>query len=478
MRRASLSERERQNIVPSQPQIETDLQRVILFASNGAEVLVRHDGGRLDLPAVPVPRHQRVAENLTAFMRREWSQDAVSLFALIPSSAECERRYQVAESTAARRSSITGFRWVSVSSLDERQFEEPDDCGAIARSLTQCEEYAAGRNRGPFGQLGWFAELSEWVGDRIRPAGFVLSGRFTQLNASPTFSLIRFETNGPAMWFKAVGEPNLREYAISRMLSSRFPAYVCRLIATHEEWNAWLTIEAEGSHPAESSNLDTWLTIVQSLAELQIASVGQTLHLLDSYCRDARLSSLLDVTPAFFDLMNDLMTQQISTSPALLSRNDLTDLQIEIRAAIAEAENSEIPNTIGHFDFSPGNIVVHNKRCLFLDWAEGYAGHPFHTFQYLLRHAHRTCAYPATWIPLMTETYLRCWRAISSPQEIAKALQVEPLLAAFAYAVCGNAWQDATNRSSPETGRHLRSLTRHMKREADALRSGRAACPD
>ena len=212
MRRSSLSERERQNIVPSQPQIETDLQRVILFASNGAEVLVRHDGGRLELPAVPIPRHQRVAENLTAFMRREWSQDAVSLFALIPSSAECERRYQVAESTAAKLSTTVGFRWASVSSLEESRFGKPEDCAAIARALAQCEEYAAGRAHGPFGQLGWFAELTEWVRDRIRPAGLVPSGRFTQLNASPTFSLIRFETNGPAIWFKAVDEPNLREY--------------------------------------------------------------------------------------------------------------------------------------------------------------------------------------------------------------------------------------------------------------------------
>jgi hypothetical protein len=465
---ASLSESEGQNIVPSQPQIENDLQRVILFASNGEEVLVRHDGGRLDLPAVPIPPHQRIAENLTAFMRREWSQKAVSLFGLNPSSTECERRYQVTESTAAQSSTTTGFQWVSLSSLEENRFEEPDDCRAIAKALAQCEEYAAGRGHGPFGQLGWFVELTEWVRDRIRPAGLVLNGRFTQLNASPTFSLVRFETNGPAVWFKAVGEPNLREYPITLALANYFSSFVPRVIAVREDWHGWLAFETEGTHPDETSDRKTWAHVATTLGELQIATLGQTLHLLNAGCRDVRVCSLLKLVEPFLEVMAELMDRQIKESPAALTRNELVTLRTQIEDTLSEAANSEIPSAIGHLDFNPGNIIVNPNGCTFLDWAEACAGSPFLTFQYLLEHLRRY-QQDNSWESAIASAYLRTWRSFISTKEITEALRVSPLLAVFAYAACGDAWREPEETSRPETARYFRSLTRRMKREGDRL---------
>ena len=452
-----------------QQPIETDVHRVVLFASSGAELLVRHGHAHLDLPAVPIPRHQRVAENLTKFMRREWSQDAVSLCALNSSSLNSETRYQIMESIGAQRSTIPGSRWVSVSSLQESQFEEPADYRAIASALAQCEEYATDRWHGPFGRLGWFTELTEWVRDRIRPAGFSLNGRFTQLNACPTFSLIRFETNGPAIWFKAVGEPNLREYPITLALAQYFPAFVPGVIATREDWNGWLAIEAEGTHPAESSGIGVWTRVATTLADFQIASVSQTLHLLDAGCRDARVCSLSKLVEPFLEVMAELMERQTKESPPPLSRNQLLVLRTQLQDVLSEAQNSEIPNAIGHLDFNPGNIVENHDRCVFLDWAEAYAGHPFLTFQYLLERLRRHRQQDNSWETAITSAYLTNWRSFVSPDEIAKSLRISPLLAAFAYAVCGNAWRDRARANRPEVARHLRSLTRRVKRELELL---------
>jgi len=460
--------------VQFEQQIETDLHRVILFASNGEEILVRQDHARLDLPAVPVPRQQRVAENLTAFLRREWSQDAVSLFALDPSSINSETCYQVTESTAAQRSTVAGFRWVSVSTLEESQFEGPEDYTAIANALARCEEYAASRGHGPFGRLGWFAELTEWVRDRIRPAGLTLNGRFTQLNACPTFSLIRFETNGPAIWFKAVGEPNLREYPITLTLAQHFPAFVPRIIATREDWNGWLAVEVAGSHPTEDSELGVWTRVATALADFQLASVGQTLHLLDTGCRDARVCTLLELVEPFLEVMSKLMERQTKESPPPLSRNQLLALQTQLQDILSEARNSEIPNAIGHLDFNPGNIVESHDHCVFLDWAEAGVGHPFFTFQYLLEHLRRVRQEDHSWEHLMVSTYANSWQSFVSPRAISKALSVSPLLAVFAYGVCGDSWRDPMHRNRAESAPHLRSLTRRMKREADLLVAGEA----
>jgi hypothetical protein len=455
--------------VQFEQQIETDLHRVILLASNEAEVLVRHDHAHLDLPAVPIPRHQRVAEYLTAFMRREWSQDAVSLFALNPCSRECERSYQVTESTAAQRSTVAGFRWVSVSSLHESQFQEPADCKAIASALAQCEEYAAGRGHGPFGRLGWFAELTEWVRERIRPAGLTLNGRFTQLNACPTFSLIRFDTSGPAIWFKAVGEPNLREYSITLALAKYFPTFVPRVIATREDWNGWLAVEVEGTHPTDSPDIGVWTRVATTLADFQIASLGQTLHLLDAGCRDARVCSLSKLVEPFLECMAELMERQTKESPPPLSRNQLLALRTQLQDILSEAANSEIPNAIGHLDFNPGNIVEKSDHCVFLDWAEACAGHPFLTFQYLLERLRRHRQQDDSWETAITSAYLNNWRSFFSPDEITQSLRFSPLLAAFAYAACGDAWRDPACANRPEVARHLRSLTRRVKREAEFL---------
>jgi hypothetical protein len=455
--------------VQFEQQIETDLHRVILLRSNGAEVLVRPDQAGLCLPAVSIPRHRRLAENLTAFMRREWSQDAVSLFALNPCSRECERRYQVAESTASQRSTIAGFRWVSVASLEESQFEEPKDYTAIASALAQCEQYAAGRWPGPFGRLGWFAELTEWIRERIRPAGLTLNGRFTQLNGCPTFSLIRFETNGPAIWFKAVGEPNLREYPITLAVAKYFPAFAPRVIAMREDWNGWLAIEAGGTHPTEDSAIGAWTRAATTLAELQIASIGQTRHLLDAGCRDARVCSLLELVEPFLEVMADLMGRQSKDSPPPLSRNQVLALGTQLQDILTGAAKSEIPNAIGHLDFNPGNIVENHAHCVFLDWAEAYAGPPFFTFQYLLQHLHRRRPQSDSSKPALTSVYLNRWQTLVSPDEVAEALRLSPLLAVFAYAACGDAWRDERRLEHPEAASYLRSLTRRMKHEAELL---------
>jgi hypothetical protein len=460
------------NAVHARQQTEASVHRVILFASQGEELHVLPEPGRLRLPEVSIPIHQRIAEHLTSSVYRDWSQHAVSLFGLQTSSTDSEARYEVMESIDRQRSDDAGLRRVSLSSLRDCQFEQSTDAMAVARAVAECKEYAAGTKQGPFGRLGWFAELREWVRDQIAPAGFVLNGRFRQINASPAFSLVRFETNGPAVWFKAVGEPTLREVPITLALAKYFPGFVPHIMAMREDWNGWLAIEAEGAHPTESSDIRVWRKIAAALAELQIASVGRTLHLLDAGCRDARVCTLAKIVGPFFEVMADLMERQTKESPLPLSRSEILDLETQIQDALSEVANSGIPDTIGHLDFNPGNILANHDRCVFLDWAEACAGHPFLTFQYLLEHLRRHHQRDDSWEGTLTSDYVNHWCSFFPPGDIAKALRASPLAAVFAYAACGDAWRDPEHSNRPESAPQLRSLTRRMKREADLLVAG------
>jgi len=457
--------------VQSKQQTDTDLHRVILFASDGRALLVSQEGGRFTLPTVPLPRRQRVAEHLTAFIHREWSQDVVSLFGFDAPSTTNFARYQVMESTVAQRPTISGFRWVSISSLEETAFEESDDHRAIEIAYAKCEEHAGDHGHAPFGQLGWFPRLAEWVRDQIRHEGLFLNGRFAQLNASPTFGLVRFETNGSAVWFKAVGEPNLREYPITMALAQYFPAFVPRVIATRQDWNAWLAVEIPGTHPGESSDGDTWPTIAATLAELQFSSHGYALHLISDGCFDVRVTTLLDLVTPFFESMAGLMEKQQKPSPAPLCLQELISIGNMLREALQTLEESDIPNALGHLDFNPGNVLVSASRCIFLDWAEACVGHPFFTFEYVLEHAQRIHGTDRSQDQSIASSYAKRWESLVGKRKIVAALQASPLCAAFAYAAHHPAWRTSQAIRGPEGAAYLRGLTRRMKREADILRA-------
>ncbi len=446
---------------------EADLYRIILFASGGAELLVLPENGRLRLPTLGIPKHQRVARNLTASMRCEWFQEAVCLFCLDSTPTSSEARYQVMESCEESPPHAAGSRWVSVSSLEESQFEEAADYAAVAKSFAACKEYAGGRTHGPFARLGWFAELIAWVHDEIRTEGLTLSGRFSQLNSSPTFSLVRFETNGPAVWFKAVGAPNVREFRISRNLARLLPRFVPRMLAVREDWNAWLSAEAEGTQPDQNSDLSSWTMVATALADLQIASLGNTLHLIDAGCRDVRACTLGRLVDPFFEVMAELMDRQTKDSPAPLSRKELTALGAQLKDAVSRYQDLEIHNTLGHLDFNPGNIIASEGRCVFLDWAEAYAGPPFLTFEYLREHLRRLRHQDSSCEAALVDAYSRNWQCFLSPAKITGALALSPLLAVFAYAASGAAWRDETRRCDQPTAGYLRSLTRRVKREAE-----------
>ena len=131
-----------------------------------------------------------------------------------------------------------------VAALSKDSLTDVTDHSAIQQSIAQCSADGKTSPAGPFTCLGWFDELREWVEEVIEPLGFHLNGSFRQLNASPSFSLIRFETDGPALWFKAVGEPNQKEFPITCVLAQLFPGDVPSVLATRPEWNGWLTREA------------------------------------------------------------------------------------------------------------------------------------------------------------------------------------------------------------------------------------------
>ena len=457
---------------------ECETYRVIVLGKSGTELLLAMNGDRFALPAVNIPRWQRVAENLTAAVETDWGEEVICLFEPDASASANATgiRYQATEHLGANGKSKLPTQWISVSALSHDSLTGPSDYLAIQQSIALCSAgQGKGSPTGPFARLGWFKELSEWVETVIEPMGFHLNGNVRQLNASPAFSLVRFETDGPALWFKAVGEPNLREFLITLTLTGLFPKYIPPVFAARPEWNGWLTPEVEGTSLSETQEITSWETAAVALAKLQIESISADASLLESGAHDLGAAAMSKLVDPFLDVMHQLMEQQIKATPRGLSRNELAFLGEHIQNSLRLLKTSDIPDSLGSLDFNPGNVIASKNGCKFLDWAEAYVGHPFFTFAYLLEHFRRAVAVDARLEEQLTASYTAQWKRLLPPAVIAEGLTVTPLLAVFAYASgCGLCSEERLR--DPENAGYLRALTRRMNREANEMRDWGSAC--
>jgi hypothetical protein len=455
---------------------QTDLvrYRVFILADRGSRLLVIANGPRFALPEIQISPFARTAERLAAAMRRDWALEVICLY---PAEAfggqPSERhlwRYYLTEIQGSQPTVRQGM-WVSVSSLTEDSFSHGNDHQALLTCLARCCP-SCNPHSAAFEIVGWFETVSRWISAVIKPSGLYLTGDFRQVNASPAFSLIRFATNRQAVWFKAVGPPNVREFRITRYLAQIAPAFTPKILGARVKWNAWLMAEVEGSHPDDQSDIEIWATVAKTLARLQIASVGHTLHLINAGCRDIRVGTVIGGLDRFFEAMAFLMSQQTKEIPPPLSQDELRTLATQLKALLIEFQEFDIPNALGHLDLNPSNIVVAANRCVFLDWAEAYVGHPFLTFHYLLQHL---CRFQdqGLWETAVTSAYAQEWLALADPTAIGQALALSPLIATLAYAFSADRWRDSKHRFAPEVAPYLRSLTRQIQRETRRIIANR-----
>ena len=457
----------------SQP--DHDCYRAIVLRNRGAELLAVPTECGFGLPSVDIPRWQRVAVNLAGALKREWGCEAICLFTPVNESS-CESKavyWQVMECCHNSHTLSVPAVWIPVSSLSAESLADSADHVALRKSLDLLG--MPPDDSQPFLQLGWFQELQAWVEEVSQQLGVKLTGKFCQFNASPSFSLIRFETTGGALWFKAVGEPNQHEFPITVALSRCLTQFVPTVIAIRPAWCGWLMQDAGTPISEIIPTLDVWRQIAADLAKLQIDSIPQSQALLRAGARDLRKPKLLDLVDPFLDSMDRLMRQQIKPSPPPLSPKEIFELSVTLKDALAGLDQIHFPTTLGHSDFNPGNILWRGNGSVFTDWAEAHVGHPFLTFEYLLSHLRKDCSEIAGFEDFIRSAYTQPWRYIVPAQSIAEAAVLSPLVAVFAFAVSLNSWHSPKSHDQQALS-YLRSLTRRMKREMELLEARRMSC--
>jgi hypothetical protein len=450
--------------------VEQDMYRVILPRRNATEILLIANGSRFMLPAVDIPQRHRVAKTLTEEFTTRWGLRAYCLFTMSLSTELTERGrvfYQVmAPSSLDQEHPVTAC-WVPTTSLSKDSFEHADDFEALVQALRELSAYDKGLKQGPFGRVGWLRDLFDWAQEQINPLGLRLSGKCHQFNASPTFSLIRLETTGPALWFKAVGEPNLHEYSITLGLAQDHAHYLPKIVAIKPDWNGWLMLEAEREDFDDGRELEQWQRVTETFAHLQLEYVGKTQRLLEIGCKDRRLATIIQRIDLFIDIMSELMQQQPSEPPSRLSHLELEILRSKLKTSCYRMQSSGIPDSLLHGDFNPGNIRANAKHCIFLDWAEGCLGPPFLTLEYLIAHLHRINPRSDEYDQYLRRTYANCWSAVASKKQIYEAMKMSPSIAVFYHAFSSAVGRDPKVLQESRVAKYLRSLTRRLHKELE-----------
>ena len=450
--------------------------RAIVLRQQGAEVLLTATVSGFRLPSLEIPRWRRLAEQLTSAMKAEWGCDAICLAVLDGSTAHdgCEpTRYAVMEFWSDTRSATDRAEWIPGTSVGPQAFEDNQDYLALRQALEQCSKPPAGA-AGPFAKPGWFAELRAWIAEAIRPYGLELRNSFCQFNASPTFSLIRFETSGPAVWFKAVGEPNLREFTLTPILAKLFAGSIPHIFAARSAWNAWLAWDVEGASLGHSREVEHWKSAATAFANVQIASISYGRELLQCGARDLRLPAISESIEPFFAVMAHLMERQSQCPPAILGHAELLCLEKQLKSAFSLVADLRIPDTLGHPDLNPENVLRTRQGWTFLDWAQAFVGFGCVSFEYFLEHFRHAVDADAAVEAELRECYWKPWRAVIPSICLTELQRAAPLLAVFAYAVQGGFWTSNQKVSEGKAAGYLRSLTRRMKLEADQFSAHRA----
>lgn len=456
--------------MPLPSDTQRDRWRVIITKPGASEIIVVPHGAACDLPEVRVPQNQRLGRKLNAELKRDWKIDVISIVpSKLRSKAGDSVRYHLAEPIPADAPLPSGTRWAAVASLTPQSFLIDEDFYAVRGFVEELS--ASPGDHGPFAHLGWFRDVTSWLQNAITPFHFAWSGRFEQFHASPFFSLIRFDTRPRAVWFKAVGEPNTREFAITRELAERVPKYVPRLLAVRPDWNAWLAEECPGGTLDQVSDIALWSRGVRSLAHLQVESISWSRSLLQAGAHDLRGVFTRSAVESFFRMVERLLGPMADVVEPGFSVEDLQPMETRMMHLLDRAGNLQVPDTLGHLDLNAGNVIVSSERCAYLDWAEAYVGPPFLALEYLLQTFRKIFGRGSPHERPVVEAYLTAWEAVIPPRDIGEFWGLTPALAIFAYTQRCVAAVEPSGSDISRFGEYLGVLLRRLRRELGELPS-------
>ena len=212
----------------------------------------------------------------------------------------------------------------------------------------------------------------------------------------------------------------------------------------------------------------------RNLAVLPTKSIENVNQLLVLGAHDLRVSSLPPEMGPMFSAIGELMARQEKKYPALwIPRASVAKRPDQSRHE--QLDHFAIPDTLGHLDLNPGNIVVNDSRATFLDWAKRMSVLPHSAFHlsWNISAAYRRDS--------LNEKYLQPSMRTPAglPQDPEDFRNLNALFAFCCFRVCNQLPRLARYGFSfgdAHASGFFHGLTRRMYRKATLLEGGREIC--
>jgi len=422
-------------------------QLILALPESPKVLIVGTDTGDC-LPSVHIPQRTRVAKELQKAIRETWNLDVIVLDLSRPGNGELP--YAVAEVRSSTRPAA--LRAVNFTNL--MNFGLGEQLLAQLVSVLNREQ----SSYSPFSRIGWIDQAITWLeaetGKRLSP-----NTKIDQYNAGGGFSLVHFRMEDESdYWLKATGEPNSHELAVTCLLSELAREYLPTVISTSLAWNAWLM--SGGS--AQGGELVDPFTLLEdaadSMAELQVRTVGHRSNLLTVGAFDQR-------SEALFIFLEEAMVLQTSVKAPCVVAARLREIRVIFEDTCRRMEDLDLPQTIIHGDMNWGNILQSQNHCRFLDWSEAYVGCPFVTLPHLLLLNRAEGPEKSALLDaVLKDRYKRIWLRLRDETVIDEGFVYMPVLAVASALYGRGDWLSTSARDDPRRQLYARSLTRHLDR--------------
>ncbi len=439
---------------PQRPQNGKQDFRLLLVLPHSRQILALRDT-TCPIPRVSVPEKTRTAQFLTNTLQKQWGHGFVAID-FLPNKEGLGPLAVLEVRSQSRDFHVTGLRVAELSELQDEITTE--ELSIVDRMLVGDTE-----GRGIFSRIGWIDDTQKWMRQSLGEPNLHFNQNIQQIHAGGSFTLLRLQTqSGVGYWLKAVAAPNLAELPVTRLLSRLCAGFVPCVIATRDDWNAWVMEEA--GIPLENCFGQAELEeSARSLAELQIRTIPHIGDLLDAGCHDLRTPVLRKLLPSLVQYLKEAMARQTSTKVLPVPPSQLERLCLLLDRAAQNIEALAVPDTVIHNDMNLGNILINNSNAVFIDWSTACVGNPFLTFHHLQAYAAESEQF-CRWMPRLRQIYAKRWNGIIQKEKIARVIALSGPLAIASYIIGRDPSLSSSSISPDHVESYTRSLTRTMNR--------------
>jgi hypothetical protein len=202
---------------------------------------------------------------------------------------------------------------------------------------------------------------------------------------------------------------------------------------------------------------------VESMAQLQLRTQGQSLTLLNAGAFDQGMQSFLRRSHEIFDYLQESMSLQTSTRAHKLGKTRLLEMRAIFDQTCERMESLGIGKSIVHGDLNTGNVLTGIGHCQFIDWCEAYLGNPLVSLQHLLLLNRVGSLELREFVSeILKSRYLNVWASECDPEVMRQGLVYMPMLAIASTLYGRGDWLDSPLRHDSRRRSYARSLARYM----------------